>query len=454
MNAGRRAVGQLGRRAVGRIARRPAWLLLLAAPLPLSLSAQQNRRCQIEVENVDRQGVQVTVTETVSNYFAGGNVRVKCRGQNVRIWADSIASYGGAVVQFIGNFRYEEPDTKVTSEFGTYYRDDERWEARNNVTYLDRRDGSMLKGPMVNYYRKIQGRRNFEEAFAEQRPTLTIASEDSLGRPGEPYHVIADRVRTRGQDLMWGAGTVMIDRSDLHGRADSLELDTGKAGAGALIGHASIQRAAQDSFALAGKRIDLTLVKKELTGITGRDSATLRSRDLDLTADAIRLQLEKNKVTQTLAWGTASRPVALADDYQVRADSLAVDTPQEALKELRAFRSAWVGFRPDSAQGERDWLSGQTIVAQFEPQPGRGKQKSALRRIEAKDSARSFYRIASTTTPKGPPSINYSRADRILLTMQPGDSLKVQRVDMRGHVDGVQAEFQPAKADSTRPKKP
>ncbi|HEV8600118.1 MAG TPA: hypothetical protein VGQ69_12210 [Gemmatimonadales bacterium] len=434
------------------MAGRAAWLICLTAALPHCLTAQ--KRCQIEVENVDRQGVQVTVTEGVSNYFAGGNVRVKCRGQDVRIWADSIASYQGAVVQFIGNFRYEATDTKVTSDFGTYYRDDERWEARSNVTYLDRRDGSTLRGPWVNYRRKIRGTREFEEAFAEQRPTLTIATQDSAGRPGEPYQVIADRVHTRGQDLMWAGGTVMIDRSDIHGRADSLELDTGKAGMGALVGHANIQRAAEDSFALAGKRIDLALVKKELTGVTGRDSATLRSRDLDLSADAIRLRLEKNKVTQTLAWGSASRPQALADDYQVRADSLAVDTPQEALKELRAFGKAWVGFRPDSAQGERDWLAGQRIVAQFEPQPGGAKQKSALRRLEARDSARSFYRIASTTTPKGLPSLNYSRADRILLTMQPGDSLKVQRVDMSGHVDGMQLEAQPPKADTSRPKKP
>lgn len=425
----------------------PGCLLLLATPL-----AGQNRRCQLQIDHVARQGMKVDVTPTVSNYFAGGDVQLSCRGQNVRIWSDSIASYQGAVVQFIGNFRYEDAEAKVSSDFGTYYRDDERWEARGNVVYLNQKDGSQLKGPSVNYYRKIRGTRELEEAFADQRPTLTLISRDSATRAGEPYVVVADRVRTRGQDLMWGGGSVTVDRSDLRGRSDSLQLDTGKAGAGALIGHATLHRAAQDSFALSGKRIDLDLVKKELSAITGRDSAVLTSRDLDLSADAIRLRLEAKKVVQTLAWGGKRRPSALADDYQVRGDSLAVDTPQETLKELRAFGNAWVGFRPDSAQGERDWLSGEKVTAEFAARPAGSKQKSMLSRLEARDAAKSFYRIANA--PGALPSINYSRADRIVLTMQPGDSLKVQRVDMVGRVDGIQAEPVAQKPDSTKPRKP
>jgi len=427
-----------------------AWLLLpplLAAPL-----AAQNRRCRLQIDNVARQGVQVNVSQTQTNYFAGGDVRLSCQGQNVRIWTDSIASYQGAVVQFIGNFRYEDAEAKVSSDFGTYYRDDERWEARGNVVYLNLKDGSQLKGPAVNYYRKIRGTRELEEAFADQRPTLTLVSRDSTTRSGEPYTVVADRVRTRGQDLMWGGGRVTVDRSDLHGRSDSLQLDTGKAGTGALIGHAELRRQAQDSFALSGKRIDLELVKKELSALTGRDSAVLTSKDLDLHADAIRLRLEAKKVVQTLAWGSKVQPQALADEYQVKGDSLAVDTPGEALKELRAFGKAWVGFKPDSAQGERDWLAGDKVTAEFTQTTSGGKKKSALSRLEARESAKSFYRISNA--PGSPPTLNYSRADRIILTMQPGDSLKVERVDMIGRVDGIQAQPQAAKPDSTKPKRP
>jgi hypothetical protein len=356
-------------------------------------------------------------------------------------------------VQFIGNFRYEDEQARVTSDFGTYYRDDERWEARGNVVYLDRRDGSRLEGPSVNYHRRGRGAREQEEAYADQRPRLTLVPRDSAGGPPEPYIVVADRLRTRGQDQMWAGGAVTIDRSDLRGRSDSLELDTGRAGTGALIGRAEIRRAAEDSFALTGRRIDLTLEREELTGVTGRDSAALRSRDLDLVADAIRLSLARRKVVQSLAWGTTRKPVALADAYQVRADSLAVDTPDEALKELRAFGNAWVGLRPDTAQGERDWLAGTRIIAQFEPTMKNGRRQSVLSRIEAVNAARSFFRQAAPQA-GGRPTINYSTADRIVLTMEPGDSAKVRRVDMSGRVNGAQLTPDTIRADTTRRPRP
>jgi hypothetical protein len=419
----------------------------LAAPL-----AAQDRRCQLQIDNVDREGIQTRVPGTdTENYFAGGNVRLRCRGQNVRIWADSIASYAGLVVQFIGHFRYEDETAKVTSDFGTYYKDNEKWDATGNVVYRNTQDGSKLEGPMATYQRRIRGVHEQEEVYADRRPTLTLAAKDSANRAEEPYIVVADRIRMRGRDLMWAGGNVTIDRTDLRGRGDSLQLDNGKGSAGALIGHASIRRAAADSFALAAKRIDLGLKQRELTRITGRDSAQLTSKDLDLVAETIALVLEARKVVQTLSWGKAPRPQALADEYEVRGDSLAVDTPEEQLKELRAFRGAWVGFRPDSAKGERDWLSGDSVVAAFVQRPTPTGPKATLSRIEARRNAKSFYRMSSAGNPGALPSISYNRADRILLTMQLGDSLKVDRVQMFGNVDGAQLQPKAAvRVDTTR----
>lgn len=420
---------------------------MLAAPL-----AAQNRRCQLVVEHVEREGVRTKILGTTTeNYFAGGNVRLRCQAQPVRIWADSIASYGGSVVQFIGNFRYEDETAKVTSDFGTYYKDDERWDATGNVVYRNTQDGSQLVGPMATYRRRIRGRNDLEEVYADRRPTLTLSARDSANRAEEPYIVVADRIRMRGRDLMWAGGNVTIDRTDLRGRGDSLQLDNGKGSAGALIGHASIRRAAADSFALSAKRIDLGLKERELTRVTGRDSSKLTSKDLDLLAETIVLVLEARKVVQTMAWGKTPRPQALADDYEIRGDSLAVDTPNEQLKEVRAFHGAWVGFRPDSVKGEQDWLAGDSIVATFASRTSPTGPKSALQRIEARRDAKSFYRMSGAGNPGGRPSVSYNRADRIVLTMQPGDSVKVDRVDMFGRVEGVQ--FQPlaARPDTTRP---
>jgi hypothetical protein len=419
----------------------------LAAPL-----VAQNRRCQLVVENVDREGVQTRVLGTsTENYFAGGNVRLRCRGQQVRIWSDSIASYAGSVVQFIGHFRYEDETAKVTSDFGTYYKDNERWDATGNVVYLNTVDGSKLEGPMATYQRRIRGVHEQEEVYADRRPTLTLSARDSTNRQEEPYIIIADRIRMRGRDLMWAGGNVSIDRTDIHGRSDSLQLDNGKGSAGALIGHASIRRAAADSFMLAGKRIDLGLKERELTRVTGRDSAQLTSKDLDLLAETIALVMEQRKVVQTLAWGNVPRPLAVADDYEVKADSLAVDTPDEKLKELRAFKGAWVGFRPDSLKGQQDYLAGDSVVATFVQRASPTGLKSTLQRLESRHNANAFYRMSGTGNPGARPSISYNRAHRIVLTMQMGDSVKVEKVDMYGNVDGITLQPQLVRRDSVRP---
>ena len=414
--------------------------------------AAQGRRCLLQIDSVSRQGVSVSVTGTATtNYFAGGDVQMSCRGQNVRIWTDSVASYQGQIVQFIGNFRYEDETAKFTSDFGTYYKDTERWEARGNVNYLDIKDRSTMRGPSLDYYRQVRGTREEEEIFADQRPTFTLATRDSVNRRPDPYVIVGDRIRMRGDDQMWAGGTVTIDRSDLRGRSDSMQLDTGKGSAGALIGRASIRRAAEDSFNLVGRRIDLALTNRELTGVTGRDSATsLTSRNLDLFASVIDLKLVDRKVVQTLAWGKSPRPKALADDYEVRGDSLAIDTPAERLKELRSFGGAWVGFRSDTTKGEQDWLAGESVVASFADAQTRTGTKAVLRRLEAKQSAQSLYRIVKAGAVGGKPSINYAKADLIVLTLQGSDSIKVEKIDMLGNVDGMQLEPSAVRRDTSR----
>lgn len=428
-----------------------------AVPLALGLAAagplaaqESDRPCLLQLEHA-RQANYVRVVGEQENAFFGGDVRFRCRGQNVRMWTDSLASYqDGQIVYFIGHFRYEDETSHVTSDFGTYYKINERWEARGNVAYADRQDGSTLRGPSADYFRRIRGVREEREIYADRRPTLTVAVRDSARQAQEPYTVVADRIRLRGDHDMWGGGRVTIDRSDLEGRSDSLLLDSRDRGAGALIGHASIFRIAEDSFRLSGRRIDLTLERKELTYVVGRDSAALTGRDLDLDAGTIAIDLEAKKVVQTLAWGADSaRPVARADEYEVRSDSLAVDTPGERIRELRAFGRAWVGFRPDTAQGERDWLQGDRIVGEF-ADSGAGSSKAALRRLEANGSAKSFYRATPGSAPDGRPSINYSRADRIQLFLTGTDSLKVERVEMHGKVDGVQLEPTAVRPDTAR----
>ena len=74
-------------------------ILALAGLCLAGSVAGQDKRCQLVVEHVERQGVLNKVLgASVENYFAGGDVRLKCKSQAVRIWADSVASYSGQVV--------------------------------------------------------------------------------------------------------------------------------------------------------------------------------------------------------------------------------------------------------------------------------------------------------------------------------------------------------------------
>lgn len=412
-----------------------------AAPTP----AQQ--RCQFVIDNVDREGTRVEVAPGVVNYFAGGNVRFRCANLPVRIASDSVASYQGTVIQFVGRVRYRDSTTEMTADFGTYLRDAEKWEARGNVRLDNLRNGSALRGPMLDYFRTARGLRDTTEMYADQRPTLTLPVRDSTGGNGAPYVVVADRIRLRGSDQLWGGGRVTIDREDLRGRGDSLQLDTAPRGDGALVGNAVVRRIAADSFELRGRRIDLGLDQRELRQVIARDSASLAGSDLTLTGDNIRLEIRQRTVGQTTAWGRGRRPLALSRDYEIRGDSLAFDTPDQVLEEIRAFRDAWLGAKPDSA-GDRDWVAGDSVVASFTQRDSAGTKRPLLQRLQATGNGKALYRFTQQGQPRA--SFNYTKADLILVTMRlVGDSVQVDSVHARGGVEGLHLQPSVLRADTT-----
>jgi hypothetical protein len=134
----------------------------------------------------------------------------------------------------------------------------------------------------------------------------------------------------------------------------------------------------------------------------------------------------------------------------MRADSLALDTPAQQLKEVRGYGSAWLGGMVDAASKQRDWMRGDTVVAQFVQRDSAGTRRSALNRIVARKGAQSYHIQPSPRYPQRP-SINYARGDVIVMTMKHGSRTGVDRVDIRGQVDGIQLEASDAQpADTTR----
>jgi hypothetical protein len=425
----------LGRAFAALLPRSPAILLL--ALLPRGPAAAQAGTCTFQIDNVDRQG-SVNETPSGTNYFAGGNVRLSCRGQQITMLSDSVAAYGGNVVHFIGNVRYRDSTITMDADRGTYFKNGEKWEARGRVVTKNLRNGSTLTGPALDYYRVVKGVRDTIEMYSTGRPRIQYATD--AGVAGEPYIIVADRVRMKGNDRLWAGGKVTIDRSDFAARGDSLRLDTGKASDGTLIGGKPEMRGlGRDSFNLSGRRLDLKLDQRELTYITAKGNGRAVSREWDLVADTIGLDLNNRRLEQTLAWGDSIRPYAVSPSYAMRADSLALDTPGQRLKEVRGFGTAWLGGAIDSISGQRDWMRGDTVVASFVQRDSAGTTRSALNRIVARKGAQSYHVDPNIKFPSRP-SINYARGDVIVMTMKHGLRTGVDRVDIRGQVDGIQLE--------------
>ena len=83
--------------------------------------------------------------------------------------------------------------------------------------------------------------------------------------------------------------------------------------------------------------------------------------------------------------------------------------------------------------------------------------KDVFARIEARKAAQSYHIDTNTRVPSRP-SINYARGDVIVVTMKEGTTRGVDRVDIRGKVDGIQLEAgsdtTAAPADSAAPRPP
>jgi hypothetical protein len=301
------------------------------------LEGQSSDRCTLQIDNVDRQGIAVETSGGI-NYFAGGNVRLSCRGTKITMFSDSVASYAGKTVVFNGHVRYRDTTLAMDTDFGTYYRSDERWEARRNVKTRNTKTGSTLTGPSLDYYRAVKGVRDTTEMYAVSRPRIEYytkdstrgdsAATDSTGKPAEPYVIVADRVRIKGDDRIWGGGKVTVDRSDFAARGDSLRLDTGPANDGTLLGtRPELHGLASDSFDLSGRRLDFRLKNRDLDRVVAKGDSKAVNKDWTLVADTIAHDLVDRKLVHTEAWGDTIRPYAKSAKYEIKADSIALAGP-------------------------------------------------------------------------------------------------------------------------------
>ncbi len=307
----------------------------------------------------------------------------------------------------------------------------------------------MLRGPNLTYYRAARGVRDTAEMYATSRPTIAYRDAPDSG---EPYEIVADRVRLKGNDRVWGGGSVTIDRSDLAAQGDSMMLDE-TSGRGVLVGKPQVRGKGPRSYRLIGRRIELGLEARDVRLIKALGAGEATSADWRLTADTIHLAVDRLKLQRVYAWGDSSRPHAVSSLHTIQADSLVLDVPDERLTEARAFGKALSTSRQDSsAAAAQDWITGDTITAHWHASAD-SAAKPVLDQLVARGTARAFTHLRnqrdSTTRA---PSLNYTRGTVIAIALK-GD--RIDQVHAIGPADGLQLEPAPpapASRDTTKRK--
>jgi len=413
------------------------WVLVAVALwLPGPLRAQGPTSCTVQLDSVGGVGRQIEVSPGVIRQFLSGGVWASCHGQPTHMRSDSAAWYSDRnypdrnKADFIGHVWFEDSTVTLQSQTATYALRDDRLDAYGNVHLVNRKTGSDLTGPALTYWRAVPGVRDTAELLAVNRPTVRYrAPEDSAGGA---YVIVGQRVRLKGNDRAWAGGNVTIDRSDFSAQADSAELDLG-VGRGAFLGHARISGKGVDAYTLAGRHVAFRLTGRELTWVEARGHGDAMSKDWRLTADTIAFDIAHRQIVHGTAWGDSLRPDTRSTRYTMRADSVALDTPDQQLKEMRGYGSAIATAARDSLDSRPDWVGGDSLVAQFDTTTS---GQRILSRLDARGQARAYYHVCGEDG-KTLAGINYSRGKRVIAVF--GEK-GVQRVRVEGEGDGVYLE--------------
>ena len=455
-------------------------LLLLQGVAASSQDTTQGRPCLVAIDSVGRfsKSTDASGEETRNG---GGGVRAHCLGTGTTVSADSFAHYRGpGRLDLIGHVQIRDTAMALDAHFASYFLKDERLEAHNNVVATNRRNGSVLRGPNLKYWRAVKGVRDTVEMYATQRPTVEYRQSPDSGGGGpqqEPYIIVGDRLRFKGDDRMWAGGKVTIDRSDFASRSDSMMLDQ-TTGFGVLVGKPSVEGRGSATpgqpnkgYTLVGTRIELGLAQRDIRQVKALSHGKVTGADWTLTADTIDLRIANRLLQQTFAWGDTTRPHAVSTLYTILSDSMAIDSPDEVLKESRAFGKAYATAKRDSTtpRDQVDWVHGDSITIRFtqEQDSATKSQHARLQELIARGNARALTHhperndstkadSAKTDSTKADSAkavvpnvaINYSRGHVITMTTLHD---RIDRVVVSGNADGVHLEPRPAvEADSVK----
>ena len=374
--------------------------------------------------------------------FIGGGFTANCKGQEVTLQSDSAESYEDRnIIILIGNVKYREKRANLDSKRLTYYLSEERLYSEGDVV-VTLPSGTVMKGPIVEYFRAGPAVRATSRMWAPQRSTTSLVQRDSTGKKEEPVVVEADRTASSNDSLFYLGGRVHVTRTDIYSTSDSARIDNGS-GFAQLLGSAVVRGKGTRAFTLESSVIDLFSREQRLERVVSKGNARATGEDFDLSSDTITMQVDSNQIQRAQAWGK-KRALVVSPGRQMIADSLDILMPRQRLREVHALRGALAESEPDSTKirtKERDWIRGDTLFAVFDSvPPSDTTSKARIRRIIATGQAKSYHQVAANGGRTDRPAINYVRGRLITVRF---DSAAVQTVQVDQHAVGVYLEPTP-----------
>lgn len=401
------------------------WLVTLAATVlsgsagaqtvaPQPAGPQPGGRCIVQFEGSSgERTTRINSNKLPSGKFdvyIGGGFLGRCQGQDVTLRSDSAEYYGDQnLLYLIDNVHYIEPRATVDAQRMTYWTAEAHLRAEGNV-YAVLPSGTTMRGPVADYYRAAPLIRSEAMLVATGQPRLSLVQRDSVtGRPSDTVRVVAQRITTIADSLVYAGGDVHITRPDLLATGDSAFVDQG-AGRARLMLKPSVEARQSRPFTLTGGIIDVFSQNKLVNRVVASPNGHATSQDLQLLADSVDLRVRNNALERAMAWGK-TRAHALSPDRDIVADSIDAILPGQHVREIHAIGGAYVTSVPDTAvvhTAERDWIQGDTLVATFDSVARADTAHTPpIKSIVARYGARAMYHVKGNDRARSRPGVNY-----------------------------------------------
>ena len=390
-----------------------------------SVQANYLQRCsrqQLNTNGVLERAPDAT-GETVSHFRQG--FFLDCPVEKRRVVADSARHYATQQkLELMGNVKYTEGATVITSGHMLYTRRDDKVWATENVK-ATMASGSTINGQSIEYHARNSQAFPTGRMKAVQRPTFLLVEVDTTPSPADTTKrittadsttIVAETIISLGEEV-FASGKVNVRRSDVDADADSM-YGNRKEGERylRLISNPSLRGKGEDPFYVKGNFIEIEAGEdKKIRRMQALGKGDFRSNDFSLASDTVDMHMDGKSISKALAMGDSGATMRHKGNTMV-GNRLQILMPGGNLSEIKSHGSARADLEPDTAtvrSTEKNFVKGDTVVITFQrvankrvaptPAPAPGA------RITARDSATRTDSAARAQPPAGPDSTDTPR---------------------------------------------